>query len=323
MDTADENLAFYMPSVIAVDGAGDLYVLDTGNHRVQKFGPDGTFKASYGRQGQGPGEFYYPSWLAVDEKGFLYVSDPNNKRIQVLTPDGKDHKTLKVLEQGAGPVFLGKGGSFVEGSPRMRFLVLTRTRKARGPAQAGQGPATARASSCASSANPRDFGDDLVNNGGQRGHSDGRRRRAGLSRLPRPEPDREIRGRRPPALAGRPRAPLLHGDQGEGQGRPAGRRQIVHPDAPDEPLRQRRRRRRQGPGLGRRHGPAAEEEEQVGTAVTMNMDSSGGRTIGYAGPGRRSELRTTDAYKLEVFDAEGVLLGSLPLDFFVDGIFIS
>ena len=68
--------------------AGNLYVLDTGNHRVQKFSPDGKYLATFGRQGQGPGEFYYASWLAVDANGFFYVSDPNNQRIQVLTPDG-------------------------------------------------------------------------------------------------------------------------------------------------------------------------------------------------------------------------------------------
>jgi hypothetical protein len=64
------------------------------------------------------------------------------------------------------------------------------------------------------------------------------------------------------------------------------------------------------------------KEEQVGTAVSMSMGTGGGRTIGYKVEGA-TELRTTDAYKLEVFDAEGALLGSLPLDLFVDGIFIS
>jgi sugar lactone lactonase YvrE len=64
------------------------------------------------------------------------------------------------------------------------------------------------------------------------------------------------------------------------------------------------------------------KEEQVGTAVSMTMDGSGGRTIGYKVQGEGTELRTTDAYKLEVFDVDGVLLGSIPLDFFVDGIFI-
>ncbi|MGZ5514678.1 MAG: 6-bladed beta-propeller, partial [Candidatus Aminicenantales bacterium] len=63
------------------------------------------------------------------------------------------------------------------------------------------------------------------------------------------------------------------------------------------------------------------KEEQVGTSVSMNMSSGDGRTIGYQVQGD-TELRKTDAYKLEVFDADGALLGSMPLDFFVDGVFI-
>jgi hypothetical protein len=65
------------------------------------------------------------------------------------------------------------------------------------------------------------------------------------------------------------------------------------------------------------------KEEQVGTAISMTTDGSGGRTIGYKVMGDGQELRTTDAYKLEVFDADGAFLGSLPLDFFVDGIYIA
>jgi hypothetical protein len=64
------------------------------------------------------------------------------------------------------------------------------------------------------------------------------------------------------------------------------------------------------------------EEEQVGMMMTMTIDGSGGRTMGMKPQGEGQELRTTDAYKLEVFSADGVLLGSLPLDFFVDGIFV-
>jgi sugar lactone lactonase YvrE len=320
VETTDENLAFYIPSVIAVDGAGDLYVLDTGNHRVQKFGPDGTFKASYGRQGQGPGEFYYPSWLAVDEKGFLYVSDPNNQRIQVLTPDGKDHKTLKVLEQGAGPVFLGKGGELVEGKPRMRFLInqdaekpaalpkLVKVRDREGKLLREFGE-------------PRDFGDDLVNNGGNEVilTVDG----AGQVYLVFPVQNRIEKYAADGRLLWRADRELPYSME----------------------IKEKGKVDRQGGGVSIRmpqmnrcaSGVAVDgqgrvwvvgmtrqlkKEEQVGTAVTMNMDSTGGRTIGYQVHGDGQELRTTDAYKLEVFDAEGVLLGSLPLDFFVDGIFI-
>lgn len=124
VDTADENLAFYMPANIVVDDAGNMYVLDSGNHRIQKFGPDGKYLATLGRQGQGPGEFLYPSRLDIDSAGFLYVSDPHNNRVQVLTSDGKDHKTIRFLEGMAGDVFCGKAGDLVMGPPRfqMRFM---------------------------------------------------------------------------------------------------------------------------------------------------------------------------------------------------------
>jgi sugar lactone lactonase YvrE len=307
--------------MIAVDGAGDLYVLDTGNHRVQKFGPDGTFKSSLGRQGQGPGEFYYPSWLAVDDKGFLYVSDPNNQRIQVLTPDGKDHKTLKVLEQGSGPVFLGKAGELVEGSPRMRFLInqdeekpaalpkLVKVRDSEGKVLREFGE-------------PRDFGDDLVNNGGNEVilTVDG----AGQVYLVFPVQNRIEKYAADGRLLWRADRELPYSMEIKEKGkidRQGGGVSIRMPEM---------NRCASGvavDGKGRvwvvGMTRQLKKEEQVGTAVTMNMDSSGGRTIGYKVQGEGTELRKTDAYKLEVFDADGALLGSLPLDGFVDGVFIS
>lgn len=57
--------------------------------------------------------------------------------------------------------------------------------------------------------------------------------------------------------------------------------------------------------------------------MTMSMDAAGGgRTMGMKPQGEGQELRTTDAYKLEVFGSDGALLGSLKLDSFVDGVFI-
>jgi len=43
VDTDDERLAFHYPSDVAVDKAGNIHVLDTGNARIQKFGPDGAY----------------------------------------------------------------------------------------------------------------------------------------------------------------------------------------------------------------------------------------------------------------------------------------
>jgi hypothetical protein len=37
-------------------------------------------------------------------------------------------------------------------------------------------------------------------------------------------------------------------------------------------------------------------------------------------PDGNVELRKTDAYQIEVYDPDGLLLGTIPLDCFVDGI---
>ena len=66
IDTLDENLAFNMPSDIVMNDDGNIYILDAGNCRVQKFDSEGKFLASFGREGQGPGEFNSPSSLDFD-----------------------------------------------------------------------------------------------------------------------------------------------------------------------------------------------------------------------------------------------------------------
>jgi len=320
VDTADENVAFYMPSAIAVDGGGNLYVLDTGNHRVQKFGPDGKHLATLGRQGQGPGEFYFPAWLDIDPQGFLYVSDPNNQRIQVLTPDGKDHKTIKGLAQGAGTVFLGKPGELVTGAPRMRFMMNEEEKK---PAALPKliKVLDLEGKPVREFGDPVDFKNELVNNAANEAilTVDG----AGRTYVVFPAQNRIEKYDADGRLLWRADRELPYSmeirDKGE-----------VKRDGGSVTIR--------GPQLNRCAAGVAvdgqgriwvatltrqiKKEEQVGLAVTATMNEGGGRTIGYKPQGEGLELRTTDAYKLEVFDADGVLLGSLPLDSFVDGIFI-
>ena len=76
LETEDENLAFHIPSDIAKDDKGNIYILDAGNHRIQKFGPDGNYIETIGNRGQGPGEFYLPLSLDVDSRGYIYVFHP-------------------------------------------------------------------------------------------------------------------------------------------------------------------------------------------------------------------------------------------------------
>ena len=113
INTADENLAFYLPEDIVVDSKGNVYILDAGNHRIQKFTSDCQYLATIGRQGQGPGEFYLPSSLDIGPDDYLYVSDPQNKRIQILKPDGTEYKTIKFLNESVGSIKLLDSGNII------------------------------------------------------------------------------------------------------------------------------------------------------------------------------------------------------------------
>lgn len=80
---------FFNPRGVAVDAAGNLYVADTFNYRIQKFDRTGTFLTKWGVNGtNGDGEFSYPSGVAVDAAGHVYVADTFNDRIQKFYGDG-------------------------------------------------------------------------------------------------------------------------------------------------------------------------------------------------------------------------------------------
>jgi len=56
LDVMDENYQFFNPNDWTVDANGNLYILDSGNYRIQKFDLDGKFIATFGRKGQGPSD---------------------------------------------------------------------------------------------------------------------------------------------------------------------------------------------------------------------------------------------------------------------------
>ncbi|RMH34632.1 MAG: 6-bladed beta-propeller [Nitrospirae bacterium] len=83
---AQEPGQFRSPWGIAVDDAGDVYVADTGNQRIQKFDRDGNFITQWGGFGNGDGQFNFPYGIAVDSRGTVYVADSGNMRIQQFIP---------------------------------------------------------------------------------------------------------------------------------------------------------------------------------------------------------------------------------------------
>jgi len=73
---------------IALDSAGNVYVSDTGNNRIQKFDASGNFITKWGSQGSGDGQFNTPAKVAVDSAGNVYVTDPGNSRVQKFDANG-------------------------------------------------------------------------------------------------------------------------------------------------------------------------------------------------------------------------------------------
>jgi sugar lactone lactonase YvrE len=94
INTLDENLAFNLPSDIVLDERGNIYILDAGNCRIQKFDPEGEFIAGFGREGQGPGEFNFPTSLDIDAEGNLIVADRRSRKIIFFSTEGRYLKTI-------------------------------------------------------------------------------------------------------------------------------------------------------------------------------------------------------------------------------------
>jgi sugar lactone lactonase YvrE len=73
---------FEKPRGIAIDSAGNIFVADTNNGRIEKFSQNGTFVTSIGL-------FEAPNGIAIDRAGNIYVAEIGAKhRVQKLGPDG-------------------------------------------------------------------------------------------------------------------------------------------------------------------------------------------------------------------------------------------
>jgi sugar lactone lactonase YvrE len=79
----------FQPTNIAVGPNGDIYVVDTGNFRVQQFTADGTHVRVYGEVGSAPGKFARPKGIAVDREGRLYIGDAAFENVQVFDRSGR------------------------------------------------------------------------------------------------------------------------------------------------------------------------------------------------------------------------------------------
>lgn len=79
--------SFWGPRSVAVDADGFVYVSDTGNKEIEKYGPDGVFIGAFGSSGAGNGQFAEPVGVAVAPDGTIAVADTWNRRVQLFNPD--------------------------------------------------------------------------------------------------------------------------------------------------------------------------------------------------------------------------------------------
>ena len=92
----DDNYLFYRVADIQVDQDGNIYVVDFGNYRVQKFDRNGNYLQTIGRRGQGPGEFENPLQIVFDSKtGNIYIKD-GRLRIKIFDNKGNYLNAIKL-----------------------------------------------------------------------------------------------------------------------------------------------------------------------------------------------------------------------------------
>ena len=69
----------HYPYDLAFGPRGELYVVEYGNQRVQKFAASGESLGVWGTPGGRPGQLSSPWALAVDRKGRVHVIDTNHR----------------------------------------------------------------------------------------------------------------------------------------------------------------------------------------------------------------------------------------------------
>jgi sugar lactone lactonase YvrE len=90
------------PAGVAVDSAGNVYIADTGNHRIRRVTPSGVISTVAGGTTD---QLNAPAGVAVDAAGTVFVADTGNNRVRRLTGS-----TLTTIAGTGGAGFSGDGG---------------------------------------------------------------------------------------------------------------------------------------------------------------------------------------------------------------------
>ena len=129
-----------VPSGVAVDSSGNLYISDTDNHVVRKVTSAGTITTYAGNYSLGPGgtgdlglainaQLSSPTGLAVDAAGNLYIADTANSRIRKVTASSGNITSIStgsaILRSPKGVAVDAAGRVYIADTDNCRILKVT------------------------------------------------------------------------------------------------------------------------------------------------------------------------------------------------------
>ena len=108
LEQGSDNGEFRRPTGVDVDRDDNIYVVDSGNNRIQKFSSTGAHITSWGAAGSDEGEFTDPTAIAIDGDA-VYVVDTGNSRVQRFDLDGNYQSQFGSAGSGDGQFLVPLG----------------------------------------------------------------------------------------------------------------------------------------------------------------------------------------------------------------------
>jgi YD repeat-containing protein len=107
---------FNDPWDTTTDSAGNVWVADTWNNRIEEFSSTGAFIRQFGSLGTGNGQFKNPYGIAVDTAKNVWVADTSNDRIEEFTSEGTFVRAFGTEGSGNGQLKYPEGLTVKEGN---------------------------------------------------------------------------------------------------------------------------------------------------------------------------------------------------------------
>jgi sugar lactone lactonase YvrE len=110
MEPFADTVTLDQPTGIAYNKVTDeVWVTETGAHRVAVFSKDGVLLRRFGTRGTEAGEFNFPTSVWIDNKGDAYIVDAMNFRVQIFDRTGRFVTMFGELGDGTGSMARPKG----------------------------------------------------------------------------------------------------------------------------------------------------------------------------------------------------------------------